>query len=202
MRGRIQTLAVNIGDRVKPGAQLARLDCSGAEADLQIALAELDVVRTEYEVRKGGAREAELDVAKARLRATEVALQDAEATHMRLKRLTGNGGVVLQTEISEAASRWANAEFDVAMAQSSLERLRNPLSEVEHEYWRRRQKAREATVRRAHIQMGYCDLRAPVAGVVHEVLRYEAEFVDAMGVVVVLRIEEAMEAQGRDATGH
>lgn len=202
MRGRIQKLAVSIDDRVTPGTRLAQLECNGAEADLQIAVAELEVVRTEYGVKKGGAREGELAVAEARLRAAQVALQDAEATHTRLKKLAGNGGVVLQTELSEVARRWANAELDVAMAQSSVERIRNPLSEPEHEYWRRRQKAREAAVRRARLQVGYCDLRAPVAGVVDEVLHYEGEFVDGIEPVVVLRVEEAAEtpSKGKDSS--
>lgn len=189
VQGRIQRVAVKLGDRVKGGTRLASLDCGSLEADLQTASAELDVVRAEYEVRKGSGREGELTVAEARLRAAQAVQQDVEATRTRLKQLAAKGGVVLERELSDVARRLVNAELDVVTAQSNLERIRNPLTEPEHEYWRMRQKAREAAVGRAQLEIDKCAVRAPRAGTVEKILHYEGEFVDELEPVVVVRIE-------------
>lgn len=106
--GQVKEVLVKVGDKVEVGQVLARLDdqqlrlqVQQAEADLQIAQAQLDKAKT------GSATPEEIAQARANLQAAQAQLQQTR---------TGN---VTQADI-------ANAEASLRSAQAKLDALKNP----------------------------------------------------------------------------
>lgn len=98
--GRIEHLAVSVGDRVKEGQVLARLEHTDVDALLRQA-------------------RARLGVAKAALANTEVELMDATLTYNRTKALLAQQ-FVTQAEYDSAAARRRRAEASVRSAEAGI----------------------------------------------------------------------------------
>jgi HlyD family secretion protein len=185
--GHVAAVEVEPGERVKRGATLARLACDERENSLEIAKAEANLARAEYEVKKRAPREEEIAAADARLAAAQAALQDAESDQRRSERLALTNGVISERERAETARRLTQARSEVAAAKMTLELVRSPLHPLEHQYWDARLALSDAFVRRAEAQTRLCTLRAPESGVIVDVLRRPGEYADAADTVVELR---------------
>jgi len=78
MPGRVETVAVNTGDRVEPGQVLVALQTDLLEADVAQAEAALAAARAQVALLKAGPRREEVAVAEAQLAAAQIPVAEAE----------------------------------------------------------------------------------------------------------------------------
>ncbi|HEU5261170.1 MAG TPA: efflux RND transporter periplasmic adaptor subunit [Gemmatimonadales bacterium] len=113
--GRIESIVVREGDRVKAGQELARLDLAELEARRHAAQAQVAAARALLVELETGSREEEVLQARAALRAAEERVTNAERDAERLRRLFEGGAVSRQAlDHQESALEQARAERDRA----------------------------------------------------------------------------------------
>ena len=111
--GRIQRLLVEEGQRVQAGELLAELDPVRYEAAVAQAAAQVAAQKEVLARLVAGSRPEEIAEAKARVKAAEAALREAEVTHRRARILAGPQYVSQQQlDSAEAALNTARANLD------------------------------------------------------------------------------------------
>lgn len=151
VRGRLATVAVDVGDEVKAGDPLAALD--PADFDLEIARAEaaLVVARARLSLgTDGDAKDFDVEGA-APVREAKAVLAEAELARDRLKEL-------VQKELG------AQQALDTAMAAVSVAQSRLQAARDQVATWLAEYAARRVDVERAHKQRSDSRLQAPWRG--------------------------------------
>jgi len=117
--GRVEQLAVQVGDRVKVGQVIARLEQDDLRAAVEKARADLAADEARLATVRNGARTQEIQAAEAVLRQAEANRLLAQVNVDRYRQLYQDGGIALQ--VVDTAAR----DYDVAAAQvhSSREQL-------------------------------------------------------------------------------
>ena len=163
--GRIDTILVDEGDRVKVGQLLARLDVSELTARRAQAVAQLAAAQAGLTELEHGSRTQEIQQGRDALAAAEQKLADARRDLDRTRQLF-NGGAVSREALDKAQTA-----FDVA--QSSRDQAAQALQLLEVGPRPERIEAQRATVAQAHATVAQIDamlanaqIRAPFAGVV------------------------------------
>ena len=163
--GRIDTILVDEGDRVKVGQLLARLDVSELTARRAQAVAQLAAAQAGLTELEHGSRTQEVQQGRDALAAAEQKLADARRDLDRTRQLF-NGGAVSREALDKAQTA-----FDVA--QSSRDQAAQALQLLEVGPRPERIEAQRATVAQAHATVAQIDamlanaqIRAPFAGVV------------------------------------
>ncbi|MBI4410346.1 MAG: efflux RND transporter periplasmic adaptor subunit [Gemmatimonadetes bacterium] len=163
--GRLQAVAVQEGDPVSRGAELAWLDRSELEARRAAAVAQLEAARAQLAELERGFRSEELAQGRAALAAAERRLADARLDLERTRRLQEGGAV------SREALDKAETGFEVA--QSQHDQAREQLRILQTGPRTERIAAQRALVRQAEAALAQADallanalIRAPIDGVV------------------------------------
>jgi multidrug efflux pump subunit AcrA (membrane-fusion protein) len=174
--GRVDQLAVQVGDRVKAGQTIARLEQDDLQAAAGKARADLAAAEAKLATVRNGARPQELQTAEAALRQAEANQLLALANRDRYQQLYRDGGIALQ--VVDTASR----DHDVSTAQ--VRSAREQLSLVREKYTVEDLQYAEAQVlqARAALQiaeanLGYANITAPMGGVVASVSTQQGETV-------------------------
>ena len=94
--GRVDQLAVQVGDRVKAGQTIARLEQDDLQAAVEKARADLAAAEAKLATVRNGARTQELQTAEAALRQAEANRLLALANLDRYRQLYQDGGIALQ----------------------------------------------------------------------------------------------------------
>ena len=176
--GRIDTLAVDEGDRVRSGQLLARLDLSELEARHAQAAAQVSAARALLTELEAGSRSEDIASARAAAGAAADRLSDAERDLARTRQLFQGGAV------SQEAMDKAQTAFDLARAQR--DQAAQALRLVETGPRPERIAAQRSTVAQAGAAVRQLDatlanavIRAPFDGVVTVKDREEGEVVAA-----------------------
>jgi len=174
--GRVERLAVQVGDRVKAGQMIARLEQDDLQAAVEKARADLAAAEAKLTTVRNGARTQELQTADAAVRQAEANQLLALANLDRYQQLYRDGGIALQ--VVDTASR----DHDVSAAQ--VRSAREQLSLVREKYTVEDLQYAEAQVlqARAALQiaeanLGYANITAPMGGVVASVSTQQGETV-------------------------
>jgi multidrug efflux pump subunit AcrA (membrane-fusion protein) len=174
--GRVEQLAVQVGDRVKAGQTIARLEQDDLRAAVGKARADVAASEAKLATVRNGARTQELQTAEAALRQAEANQLLALANLDRYQQLYRDGGIALQ--VVDTASR----DHDVSTAQ--VRSAREQLSLVREKYTVEDLQYSEAQVlqARAALQiaeanLGYANITAPMGGVVASVSTQQGETV-------------------------
>lgn len=109
--GRVEELAVQVGDRVKAGQVIARLEQDDLRAAVEKARADLAAAEAKLATVRSGARTQEIQAAEAALRQAEANRLLAQVNLDRYRALYQDGGIALQ--VVDTAAR----DCDVAVAQ-------------------------------------------------------------------------------------
>ncbi len=163
--GRIDTIMVREGDRVKAGQELARLDQAELKARRQQAAAQLGAAQATLTDLERGSRSEEVAQGRDQLAAANQRLTDAQRDLDRTKRLFDGGAV------SREALDKAQLAFDVAQSQhdqaAQALRLLETGPRVERiEAQRAAVAAARATVGQIDAMLANAVIRAPFDGVV------------------------------------
>jgi HlyD family secretion protein len=163
--GRIQRLLVEEGQRVQTGDPLAELDPVRYEAAVGQAEAQVDTQKQVLARLVAGSRPEEIAEAKARVKAAEAALREAEVTHRRARILAGPQYVSQQQlDSAEATLNTARANLDRDQQAHTLA-VKGPRQE-DIEAARAQLAMYEAVLARAKEELGDTRLSAPEPAVV------------------------------------
>ena len=177
--GRLLEVPVNEGDRVAPGATIARLDAADTELALRRVRAERDQAAAQLWLLQAGARtedvrqaRAQADSARAEIAATESELQAAEADLARFEALLrANAGSRKQrddaaTRQAVAAARVNAARERARAAEEGRARIEKGSRAEEIDAARARVAAVEAQIAALEKSVADAHLTSSVAGIV------------------------------------
>ncbi len=176
--GRIDTVAVDEGDRVRAGQMLARLDVTELQARRAQAAAQLDAARAFLSELQTGSRSEDVASARSAAGAASDRFNDAQRDLARTRQLFEGGAV------SQEAMDKAQTAFDLARAQRDQAAQARQLVEQgprpERITAQRAAVAQaEATVRQLDATLANAAVRAPFDGVITVKDRETGEVVGA-----------------------
>jgi multidrug efflux pump subunit AcrA (membrane-fusion protein) len=174
--GRVEQLAVQVGDRVKLGQVIARLEQDDLHAAVEKARADLAAAEAKLATVRNGARTQEIQAADAALRQAEANRLLAEVNLDRYRQLYQDGGIALQ--VVETAAR----DYDVTVAQvrtarEQLSLIREKYTPEDVQYAEAEVQQTRAALRIAEANLGYATITAPMGGVVASVSTQQGETV-------------------------
>jgi HlyD family secretion protein len=174
--GRVKQLAVQVGDRVRTGQVIARLEQDDLRAAVEKARADLAAAEAKLATVKNGARTQEIQT-------TEAALRQAEATQLltqvnldRYRQLYQDGGVALQ-QVDTAARDYDVAVAQVRTAREQVSLIREKYTPEDLQVAVAEVAQAKAALRIAEANLGYATITAPMGGVVASVSTQQGETV-------------------------
>lgn len=151
------------GDRVEAGTLLLQLDPRRLDAAVAQAQAEMEQAAARLAELSNGAREENIEAARAQLTRSRAALDEAERNHRRIAALYARKQVaVAELDRARASRDQVRAERDSAAAQ--LSELTNGTRPEQIEQASAALDAARATLARRQLDRERLDLRAPRAG--------------------------------------
>jgi HlyD family secretion protein len=163
--GRIDTIVVDEGDRVKAGQELARLDQSELSARRQQATAQLASAQATLNELERGSRTEEVQQGRDQLASSNQRLEDAQRDLDRTKRLFDGGAVSRETlDKAQLAFDVAQSQHDQAAQAFQLLQIGPRPERIDAQ--RAAVAAAQATVQQINAMLGNAVIRAPFDGVV------------------------------------
>lgn len=167
--GQIQALYADFNSVVTQGQQLARLDPSNLQTQLQNAEANLVQARSRIRTANADLENQRTSVlsAEANLNSARVDLGQAE-TNLRRAQELFDADLVPSTELENARAQLESARARVVQQEASLEQARSQIvsREAAIEQAEAQLVQAQAQVDEAQVNLGYTDIRSPVDGVV------------------------------------
>jgi multidrug efflux pump subunit AcrA (membrane-fusion protein) len=176
--GKVERLFANIGDQVKKGDQIAKLEDADLKARVARAEAELASARAQLALLRRGARTEEISEAEGTLQQAEAELALATIDAERQTKLFAQE-MVANEDADKAQRNLAVAKGKIAAAQSRVELLKHRYLPEEIALAEAKVKLAEAGVMEARVNLSYATLVAPIDGVVAQVTTQEGETVAA-----------------------
>lgn len=174
--GRVEELAVQVGDRVRAGQVIARLEQDDLRAAVEKARADLVAAEAKLTTVRKGARTQEIQTAEAALRQAEANRSLAQVNLERYRQLYQDGGIALQ-QVDTAARDYDVAVAQVRTAQEQLNLIREKYTPEDLQLAEAEVGQAKAALRIAEVNLGYATITAPMAGVVASVSTQQGETV-------------------------
>ena len=163
--GRIDTILVDEGDRVKAGQLLARLDRSELDARRAQAAAQLAAAQALLSELQRGSRTQEVQQGRDALASAEQKLADAQRDLDRTRRLF-DGGAVSREALDKAQTAFEVAQSSRDQSAQALQLLQVGPRPERIEAQRAAVAQARATVAQIDAMLANAQIRAPFAGVV------------------------------------
>lgn len=166
--GRIQSLAVQEGDRVQKGQVLAELNTDSLTIQAQQAQAQLQVQQQTLNEQAAGNRPEEITQAKAKVQSAQAQFENADKQYQRLNVLNRStaGQAVSKQEVDAAKSNMKMAEAAVGETKANLELLLKGARTEDREAAKAQYESTKANLDLIDYQITQSKLRAPVNGVI------------------------------------
>lgn len=173
--GTVSEVLVHEGSKVRAGQDLIKLDCRPVEAEVRSRQAQLAAAQATFERFRNGSRPDEITVGEAVVGYSQARADEAGKTLERTEAM--HEGVTVTTarvlEVKRDA-RITGAQLEEARARLSLLRAGSREEDVRQAEALRNVAAAEADAARARLEQ--CSVRAPVDGVVLDVLATPGQF--------------------------
>jgi len=176
--GKVEHLYANIGDQVKAGDPIAKIEDTDLRARVARAEAELASARAQLALLQRGARPEEISEAEAILQQAKAELPLATVELERQTRLLAQE-MAAQEAADRAQRDLSVTRGRVAAARSRVEFLKHRYLPEEIELAEAQVTLAEAGVAEAQANLGYATISAPISGVVAQVTTQEGETVAA-----------------------
>jgi multidrug resistance efflux pump len=163
--GMIVQLNIEEGRRVTKGDILAVLESTDYEADLQRAMANVQLMRERLRELENGNRPEEIKEAEAELRENEAQLVQLETDYRRLEDLRRRNSVT-QQELELAQSKYLAQQQRVARLQFAHTLMKLGPREERIAVAKAELAQAEADVVKTKWRLGNCTIRAPVSGTI------------------------------------
>lgn len=164
--GRLVSLAVQEGDRVKAGQVVAQIDPVQASSGADAATAGLRALEAEAAGTASQIKASQADLAAAEARAADAARALTRARELR------QAGLIAQSELDSAQAAADTTSAQVRAAEAAVRRLEQTQAAAE-----RRVAQGRADLARARDQLSKTDITAPIDGVVTRLDVEEGEMV-------------------------
>jgi len=165
--GRILTIAVHEGDRVKTGQLLAELDPVRYQAELTRQEAELLLRQQVVAKLERGSRPQEIAEVRARVKALAARVHNARLTYKRLQRLYRKNSIARQ-RVDDALARYSSLLAEMQAAGQTLDlAVKGPRVE-DIAAARAAQQAEQAAVTLARRRLEDTKLYAPADGIIQD----------------------------------
>ncbi len=174
--GRVDQLAVQVGDRVKAGQVIARLEQDDLRAAVELARANLANAEAKLATVRKGARTQEIQTTEAALRQAEANRLLAQVNLDRYRQLYQDGGVALQ-QVDTAARDYDVSVAQVRTAQEQLSLIREKYTPEDLQSAEAEVRQTRAALRITEANLGYATIVAPMGGVVASVSTQQGETV-------------------------
>ncbi len=174
--GRVEQLAVQVGDRVKAGQVIARLEQDDLRAAVEKARADLAAAEAKLGTVRNGARAQEIQTAEAALRQAEANRLLTQVNLERYRQLYQDGGVALQ-QVDTAARDFDVSVAQVRTAREQLSLTREKYTPEDLQYAVAEVAQTKAILRIAEANLGYATISAPMSGVIASVSTQQGETV-------------------------
>lgn len=174
--GTLVSFALEEGDRVEVGQEVARFQTTDHELALAAARAEVELTRAQAALVEKGFRREEIAEAEAQVARAEVELAAAERELARFQGLLDTGSGTEKAR-DDARTRRDAAEKSVAAGGAQLKKLRAGFRTEEIDAARARLAAAEARVAQIEQQIRDATIIAPTRGVMTEKLVEAGEIV-------------------------
>lgn len=190
--GRISTLLVDEGDRVRAGQVLATLDTRALKIQEQQAQAQLDVQQQTVREQQAGARPEEVAQSKAQLSSAQAQLQKATEDMSRIQRIsasTGGKGVSKQ-ELETARSNLRIAQASVKERQASLILMEKGVRSEQREASVAQVRATQAQLELLQYRLSQAELHAPVDAIIRARLQEPGDMTNPQKAVYTLALSQ------------
>jgi multidrug resistance efflux pump len=163
--GTIAEVLVTVGDRVKAGQHLVRVECSNIEHELQARKSDLAAAESIFSRVLHGPRPEEITIGVANVNLADARSQEADKSFQRTQQLH-EGFTVTRVQIDQAErdARIAAALLDEVRAKLAL--LKAGSREEDISEARSRRDAAKERVDEAAARLSYCTVNAPIDGIV------------------------------------
>jgi HlyD family secretion protein len=163
--GRIEEMAFEEGERVEPGAHLARLDAEPFEESLAVAESRVEQARARLEKLESGSRPQEVEQAAARVSQAEAIVRNARKSYERKLGLL-ESGASSQREVDAALAARDEAQASLTAAREALGLAREGFRAQDVAAARAELATARAQVDEARTRLADTELLAPGDGVV------------------------------------
>jgi len=189
--GTLERLAVDEGDRVDAGQEIARIDTTDTRLALESARADRASAEAELRLRLAGSREEDIEAARAQVARAEADLAGAEKDLERMEGLLAAGSGTTKAR-DDAKTRRDVAAAAMKAAREQLRRLEKGSRPEEVDAARARVQAADARIAQLEQQVEDAAIQSPTAGVVTEKLAEPGELMArGTGLVVVTDLADA-----------
>ena len=177
--GRLENVLVEEGDKVKKGQELAQLDTSQWQAELEEAQANLTLAKGEFDRIKNGASDEAREVAKAEVRVAADSRDYWNNEFDRNKKLR-NTGAIPQADLDKTASELTIAKSKLSAAEAREAEVKASARDDDIEIAEAKIAIADARVKQVKNLIDKATLRAPTDGLILQV-RAEAGETTAPG---------------------
>lgn len=157
--GVVERVLVRVGDSVKPGAPLFRLDDRQMRAELRVREAQRDAAQAALGKLQAMPRPAEVPPAEAKIAEMKANLKNARTTYDRLRRIGTTA--VADDELTRQEAAVAVAVAQLAKAEADLALLREGAWEADKQVQAASVKQAEAQVAQTRTEIERLEVRAP-----------------------------------------
>jgi multidrug resistance efflux pump len=173
--GVVKEMLVHEGSRVQAGQLIVTLSCGPFEAETQARDAQLRAAQAVLDRVRHGPRSEEITVAEAAVGYSKARAEEAEKTYERTQALR-EGVSVTTARILETLRDARVSAAQLAEARAKLALLRAGSREEDIREAEARRNAAAAQLEEARAQLDQCSVRAPVDGVVVDVVANPGQF--------------------------
>jgi len=185
MAGWLESVPIQRGERVEPGALLFRLESARQLAAVRLAEAQLAQARATLADLRRGKRPEEIAMIEARLAEARATLTFAQRDLARQTSLERHD-FAAEARLDQARSAADEAKARVAAIEAELATAKLPAREDQIGAAEAEVGMREAALMQARWELEQRTVRAPTAATVEDRVRDQGEWVDAGGIVVSL----------------
>lgn len=166
--GRIQTMAVQEGDRVQTGQVLAQLNTESLSIQAKQADAQLQVQQQTINEQDAGNRPEEIAQAQAQVASAQAQVENADKQYQRLNVLFNSsvGQAVSKQEVDAAKSTMKTAKASLNEAKANLTLLQKGVRQEDRAAAKAQYDSTKANLDLIQYQIAQSELRSPVDGVV------------------------------------
>lgn len=190
--GRIQSLTVQEGDKVKKDEVLATLKTDALKIQLQQAEAQLNVQKQTLIEQDAGNRPEQIAQAKAQLVSAQAQLEKSNKDYQRLQVLsnTTSGQAISKQELDYAQSNQVTSAATVKEREANLQLLQKGARTEERAAAKAQYQATQANLDLIQYQISQSELRSPVNAVVRARLQEVGDMTTAQKTVYTLALTD------------
>jgi multidrug efflux pump subunit AcrA (membrane-fusion protein) len=176
--GKVERLYASIGDRVKKGDVIVRLDQEDLKARVAKAKADLDLAEANLALIRAGSRKEEIQEAQEKIEQARSTLDLNKKILDREKSLLAKGYTTQET-VDKAEKEYEVSLSQYKAAQESIQLVKEKYTKEEIDATVAKVDQAKASLKDAEVQLSYGTIRAPISGTIASVTTQQGETVTA-----------------------